>query len=78
DTNAVSAFLAPGLTYWLVGEGSNHPFKATMGKTEDTYSQTLPTYPDAPPTEDALIRVKNEYRVTIIYGELPQKLPETL
>ena len=59
-----NAFLTPealGFTNRLVAKCGNYPPKATVGKTEGPYTQTLPTYPDAPATEHALIGVVDKF-----------------
>jgi len=57
DNNALPTFLASEVAKGLIGKGGNHSLKAAVGKAEDTYSQTLPTYPDTTPAEHAFIRV---------------------
>jgi hypothetical protein len=44
----------------LITEGCDYPLKAAVGKAKHSYSQTLPTYPDAPSTENTFIRVIDE------------------
>jgi hypothetical protein len=59
-------------------KGGDHPVKATVGKTKDAYTQTLPTYPDTPATEHALVRVINKHRAAGIHRQIAQKLPQSL
>ena len=76
--NAIPAFQASGIAEWLIGKGSNHSLKATVGKAKNTYPQMLPAYPQTPSTEDTLVRVMGENGIAIIYGEFPQQFPEAL
>jgi hypothetical protein len=78
DNNALAAFPTSEFTDGLVAKSGNHPLKATVGKTEGIYPETLLAYPHTAATQDTLIRVIDELGVAVIYGEFAQNFPETL
>ena len=60
--NAFTTVSALGFSNRLTPKSSDQPVKATVGKTEGAYTQTLPTYPNTPSTEHALVGVIDKYR----------------
>ena len=72
DADTLTAFQTPVPADGFIGKGSNYPLKAAVGKAEDSCFLVLAAYPDAPPAEDALIRVVSEQRVTVVHREFPK------
>ena len=59
--NTLSTDGAIGFSDRSISEGGHYPPEAAVGKAEGAYTQTLTTYPDAPATEHAFIRVVNKF-----------------
>lgn len=60
DKDAFATVLAIRFSNRLVTKSGDYPPEATPGKAKDSYTQTLPTYPHASPTEHAFIQVINK------------------
>ena len=68
DGNALATVLTTGPTQRLVPKSGDHPPEATVSKTDDSFAQFFPAYPNALAAEHTLIRVINEQGTARIYG----------
>ena len=74
--NTLATVLATGLTHRLIPKSGDHPPKAPVGKTNDSFAQCFLAYPDTSAAEHAFVRVIDEQRTAGVYGQLGQDLPE--